>query len=231
MTENYTEIKNYYLNQESIWNFISVETTEKLREHSSIVHYKKNEILYSEGNFPKGLYIIKEGVAKLQYLNNDGKEQIIYLLGKNEMYGYRSLILNHESYINVTAITNCDVEIIEKTTFLNLLEASKELNTYLLRVFARETIILFHKISFFTQRPIVERIALTLLILAYKFSTPETEKKQIDFPKTDIANFAGTILETFSRQLKKLRTMGIVKTIKSRIIIENEAQLIEIANI
>lgn len=231
MTENNNEIKNYYLNQESIWNFISVETANKLRLHSSIVHFKKNEILYSEGNYPKGLYIIKEGIAKLQYLNNEGKEQIIYLLGKNEMYGYRSLILNHVSYINVTAITNCEIEIIEKTTFLNLLEDSKELNTYLMRVFARETIILFHKISFFTQRPITERIALTLLILAYKFNNPEIEKKQLDFPKSDIANYAGTILETFSRQLKILKTKGIIKTIKSRIIIENEAQLIEIANL
>lgn len=231
MTNTSNEIKNYYLNQASIWASISAETAAKLREHVTTSRYKKNDILYNEGFFPKGLYIVKSGIAKLQYINNEGKQQIIYILKENEMYGYRSLVLNNHSYINVTAITDCEIEIIEKNSFLNLLEESKELNNYLMKIFAKETIILFHKISFFTQKPTNERIALTLLILAYKFNKFNNGKKCIEFPKREIANFAGTILETCSRQLKILKDNAVINTVKKQIIIENEIELLKLANL
>lgn len=199
------ELKNYFFNHDSLWDSVPNDIIKKLREHITTAHFKKNEMLYREGLFPKGLYIVKSGIAKLQYINNDGKEQIIYMLKENEMYGYRSLVANNNSFINITALTDLEIEIIEKNTFLNLLNESKELNTYLMKIFARETVILFHKISFFTQRPTAERIALTILILAYKFNPNDTVNKRISFQKSDIANYAGTILETFSRQLRILK--------------------------
>ncbi|MDI1235335.1 MAG: Crp/Fnr family transcriptional regulator [bacterium] len=229
MTEVEQKIKDYFLNYEPIWCAISQSTTAKLSKHLVTTHYKKNDIIYREGTFPRGLYIIKSGIAKLHFINADGKEQIVYMLNKNEMYGYRSLFTESPSLFYITAITNCEIDVIDKDNFLKTIRESQDLNAYFMKILALEFRVLFNKFTFFTLRPITEKIALSLLILAHKFS--DTNPKTIKFPKGEIACYAGTILETLSRQLKHLTKIGAIKNNGRIITIENETLLFEIANL
>ncbi len=229
MTEVEQKIRDYFLDYEPIWRAISQSTTAKLRGHLVTTHYKKNDIIYREGTFPRGLYIIKSGIAKLHYINADGKEQIVYMLNMNEMYGYRSLFTELSSLFYITAVTNCEIEVIDKDNFLQKIRESQDLNAYFLKILALEFRVLFHKFTFFTLRPTPEKIALSLLILAYKFS--DTNPKTIKFSKGEIASYAGTILETLSRQLKHLAEIGAIKNSGRIITIENETLLFEIANL
>ena len=69
MTESGKEIEKYIFTYDSIWNSISPSTSNKLRDRLTVTTFKKNEILYREGIFPRGLYILKSGIAKLQFVN------------------------------------------------------------------------------------------------------------------------------------------------------------------
>lgn len=231
MTESEKEIEKYIFTYASIWNSISSSTLNKLRERLTLSSFKKGDILYREGIFPRGLYIIKSGIAKLQFVNSDGQEQILHMIKENEMFGYRSLISKAPSFVYITAVTDCEIELIDKDVFLLTLQNSKDLNSYIMNLFSKELSVFYYKMTYFTLRPVNERIALTLLILAYKFQAPNSTEKSISFSKSDIASFAGTIIETLSRQLRILIENEIIQTDGRKIIITDVKKLIHIANL
>lgn len=224
------EIAKYFFSSNDFWDHMPLSVYKSLKADSTTVKYKKNEIMYREGNYPKGLYIIKKGLAKLSIVNSDGREQIIYLLQKNDFYGYRSLINQSSTIFFITALEDCEVEIINKEIFLTQLHESLVLNKLLLNHIGNEYKVLMHKIAFFTLKPVNERIALTLLVLDLKFKSAKKNKNEL-ISKADIANFAGTIPETLSRQLKILKDQGIIAVAGRKINILKTEQLIEWANI
>jgi CRP-like cAMP-binding protein len=231
MTESGKEIEKYIFTYDSIWNSISPSTSNKLRDRLTVTTFKKNEILYREGIFPRGLYILKSGIAKLQFVNSDGQEQIIHMIKEYEMFGYRSLISKAPSFAYITAVTDCEVELVDKDIFLQTLQSSKDLNAYIMNLFSKELSVFYYKMTYFTLRPVNERIALTLLILAYKFQSTSKSEKSIVFSKSDIASFAGTIIETLSRQLRILIENNIITTDGRKIIITDLKKLIQLANL
>lgn len=231
MENRKAEISKYYFKPVSFWDNIPPAVSEIFKAHSTVTKVKKGDLIYSEGTYPKGLYIISKGIAKLYVMNNMGKEQIIYILAKNEMFGYRSIVCNNNSVIFIAAMEDCEVELIDREIFLQQLFSSTELNKLFMNYFGEEFRILYNKISFFSLKPVNERIALTLLVLNQKINSYEKKENSLNISRTDLANYAGVTLETFSRQLRVLKDKKAVTTKGRKIILMNMDLLFTIANI
>ncbi len=231
MKNKESEIAEYYFKPPSLWESIPKHIYEEFKAHSTTTKLKRNEIIYSEGTYPKGLYILTKGCAKLYTVNNVGREQIIYFMKKNEMFGYRAIACNNNSVIFISAIEDCEIELIDRDVFLSYLFKSMELNKLFMNYLGDEFRILYHKISVYALKPVSERVALTLLVLDQKFNTEEG-KDSIDlFMRRDIANYAGITIETLSRQLKVLTDGKVIKTKGKKITITNFDALYIRANI
>ncbi|MES2617421.1 MAG: Crp/Fnr family transcriptional regulator [Bacteroidota bacterium] len=226
-----SEIEKYCFSTEIFWDNMPLSIYRELKKHSSLMHFKKNDIMYREGTIPKGLYIIKHGTAKLYLINADGKEQIVYFLTKGNFYGHRSMIGNNSSLFFITALEDCEVEIIDRTNFLLLIQNSITLNKLLLEHIGNEYRVLINKISFFTLKSVNERIAIAILFVNQKINSLPESKKLFYINKTDLANFAGTIPETLSRFLNNLKIKGIVDVKGRKIIINDREALIKMAKI
>lgn len=231
MESKKAEIARYYFKQAAFWDNIPQPVYNAFKAHSTITKVKKGEMIYSEGTYPKGLYIISKGIAKLYVMNNMGKEQIIYMLAKNEMFGYRSIVCNNNSVIFITAITDCEIELIDRETFLYHLFNSTELNKVFMNYFGEEFRILYNKISFFSLKPVEERVALTLLVLDHKINDDEGAEHTLSISRTDLANYAGITIETFSRQLRKLKDLKAIITNGRKITLIDYEILFKMANI
>jgi CRP/FNR family transcriptional regulator len=55
------------------------EEVASLEDHRSCNYYKKNQSLFLEGSFPRGVYCINQGKVKVFKRGDEGKEQIILL--------------------------------------------------------------------------------------------------------------------------------------------------------
>ena len=231
MTSLEHEVAKYYFKPKPFWDDIPTPVHDELKAHSVTTGIKKGGVVYTEGTYPKGLYILTKGIAKLYTLNHLGQEQIIYMLGKNEMFGYRSIACNNNSIIYITAIEDCEIELIDRDTFVTQLFSSTELNKVFMNYFGEEFRILYQKISVFGLKPVTERFALTLLILNQKFNAYTEGPQIVRFMKKDIANYAGMAIETLSRQLNHLRALGAVENRGGNIILKDLDVLFKIANI
>lgn len=204
------------------------ESLEKVMQHKK---YRKNEAVFTEGTLPTGIFYVKEGKVKKYKVDNDGREQIIYIYNSGEFFGY-SAILSEASYGDTTVtIENAVISFISKDDFIDLLDTSVIFSRLLLKSLSHEFSVMVNLMAVLSQRTVRERVALSLLILHDKYKICNTEKIVfIMLSRADLANMAGTANETLARVLHDFKDDNLIWMEGRKIQLLNIQRLTQIAN-
>jgi len=207
---------------------IDKESLEKVMQHKN---YRKNEAVFTEGTLPTGIFYVKEGKVKKYKVDNDGREQIIYIYNAGEFFGY-SAILSEEPYGDTTVtIEDAIISFISKNDFIDLLDTSVIFNRLLLKSLSHEFSVMVNLMAVLSQRTVRERVALSLLILHDKYKICDTEKIVfIMLSRADLANMAGTVNETLARVLHDFKDDNLIWMEGRKIQLLNLQRLTQIAN-
>lgn len=207
---------------------IDKESLEKVMQHKN---YRKNEAVFTEGTLPTGIFYVKEGKVKKYKVDNDGREQIIYIYNAGEFFGY-SAILSEEPYGDTTVtIEDAIISFISKNDFIDLLDTSVIFNRLLLKSLSHEFSVMVNLMAVLSQRTVRERVALSLLILHDKYKICDTEKIVfIMLSRADLANMAGTANETLARVLHDFKDDNLIWMEGRKIQLLNLQRLTQIAN-
>ncbi|HXB11824.1 MAG TPA: Crp/Fnr family transcriptional regulator [Bacteroidia bacterium] len=198
-----------------------------LRKSIIKVEEKKNKILFREGAYPKGIYILHKGIIKIYQVNKDGDKQIIYFYGAGELLGYRPLISEEPNPVTAETLEDCVLSFIPKDNFLDVLHKSPALSNLLLKTLSHEFTVWVNIISIFTQQSIKENVALALLLLEEKYGRIHKEGSPIviNMPRKDFANYVGTTTETLVRILRVFKDEKIISAKGRRILIHDKKKL------
>jgi len=213
--------ENYQLKSISFFEMLNPKEVEMARMHSERIEFKKGQVLIKEGNYSKGIYIVKKGKVKIHRTSGEGKESIIYIYRKSEFFGYRPLIASEPNPVTATALDNVVVTFIPKAVFENLLEESQTLAKKLLINVTSEFTVWINKISLFSQYAVKDRVAMSLLILSkvYQNEKQEGAKVTMNIPRDDLAAYVGTAKETVVRALRIFKDEGIISSNGTKITI------------
>lgn len=220
-----SELHNFFFKPRPFWEIVPPSVWESLNAVSVSQSYPKKTIIYSEGSHPRGLYIIRKGRLKVFIIDHNGAELIIYFMGKNEFFGYRSIVCDEISPVYVAAIDDCVVDCIPRLHFERHLRDSPQLNTAFFYYLGHEFRQFVHKISVFAQKSVSERVALALLVLNEKFNGSSLHVNELNFSRENLAAYTGTAPESLIRQLKLLRESGAI-TVKGRKIVLEQPDLL-----
>ena len=208
------------------------EDFDKLTQHAVDEYYEKGEQIFKEGMVPTGIYYIREGKAKKYKIDNFGKQQIIYVANAGELIGYHANLAAERYPDSAAALEQSVISFIPQIDFMEVLEQSTVLSKRLLMTLSHEFGVLANNISVFAQRPVRERIAITLLVLREKFKNDGIENSEIEIniSRDDIANMAGTSRENTVRLLRDFKDEQLIETKGRRIRIIDIKKLAAVSN-
>lgn len=227
-------ISKYQFSSQFVLEELSDEVKAKLMQKASVLQFGRNEVVYEEGVYSRGVYILEQGKVKVCHLDKNGRSQIVYIYGRGEMMGYRPLICEETHPVTAIALEDCRIRFIPEKYFLEVMSTSITFSNLLLRNVAREFGVWVNTISILTQRPVNERIAFVLLLLNSKYhhevdGAPNGED-WIDITRDDFASYARTTIETVARVLGDLKRRGIIQIKARKIFVADLNQLEGIAN-
>ena len=182
------------------------ENLSHLEEHKSCSYFKKNQPLFIEGSFPRGVYCLNQGKVKVFARGDEGKEQIIHIAKEGEIIGFRAMFSGDMYKVSATALEDANICFISKDDFLDMIDTNPTLRNGIMRELSKE---LGDRAVFITnmaQKSVRERLAAALIILDDVYSG-----EQINLTREDLANFVGTATETLIRLLKDLKEWDISK--------------------
>ena len=208
------------------------EDLKKIRTIASPRQIGKKEVLFSDGEEAKGFYVILSGKIKLYKISSEGKEQILHVVSAPDAFAEAALFLEGSYPAFAEALIDSQLLFFPKRDFIQLIERNPQLSINMivsLSHFLRRFASLIEELSL---KEVSSRIAKYLIDLSLKSAKEGKIPKEVelDLSKTQLASKLGTISETLSRTLAKMKIKGIIDVEKNKISILNREALEELAS-
>src|ERR1700733_1987923 len=88
---------------------------------------KRGTNIYAKGDPGISLCAIGEGTVKISVTTVDGKDAVLNVLGKGDIFGEIALLDGHPRTADTIAITDCELFVIERRDFLPLMREEPEI--------------------------------------------------------------------------------------------------------
>ncbi len=212
---------------------LPVEERKELEKNSRFFYSPRKAVIFSEGEIPKGIYVILDGKVKVSKLDSDGSPHNFYIYSVGEMFGHNSIMSEEKNSVTATVIEDCRILFIEKDHFTEVLSKSRSLSKLLIQNMSHESTVFVNKLNLFAKKKIKERVALFLLIFNEKFRPLEqiSYEAEIKMTRLDLANFTGTSIENLVRMLKQFKEKKYIRTVGKSIFINDFEALYALSGI
>ena len=204
----------------------------RIRAIASLKKVGKKEILFSDGEEARGFYVILSGKIKLYKVSAEGKEQILHIVSAPDAFAEAALFLEGSYPAFAEALTDCQLLFFPKRDFIRLIEKNPQLSINMIVTLSHYLKRFASLIEELSLKEVSSRVAKYLIDLQMKSTKEGKSPKEVelDLSKTQLALKLGTISETLSRTLAKMRAKGIIDVKRNKILILNRETLEELAS-
>jgi len=196
-----------------------------LVENRSTNSYKKKQVIYKEGNHPTQLYYVLSGKIKTFRSNDDGKELVTDLYSAGDFLGHIALLQGGIYKETAEAIDECELAIIPKKEFEDLLSNSKEVAQKFINLLAQNISDKEHHLLNLAYNSLRKKVADALVILKKKYHLSDSTPFSIDISRENLANIAGTATESLIRTLSDFKSEKLIDIKDGQITIVNDKKL------
>lgn len=193
--------------------------------------FPRDSAIFWEGREGQGFFILLTGQVKLTKTSPDGKEYILRIVNPGETFGEAAVLAEAGYPATAIALEDCQTLYFPKADFLSLLTSSPTLARNMLATMSRLLFHLTKQLEDLSLKEVLSRLARYLLDRCQETHGRIADNLAFDLPitKTHLAAYLGTISETLSRTLGRLKSMGAITEDKGRITIKDSALLKSIA--
>ncbi len=202
----------------------------KFNDMGHISLYPNNATLLSEGQLPRGIYIICSGQAKLSVEARDGKTVILKIAGNRDVLGLSAIVSGRPSPITMRTIGFCQIKFIEQGEFMRLLETDNRIAMVCATLLARDVSSTFEDVhELLLARSSTEKLA--RLLLSWVAREPHNRELRVEtqFTHEEIAQMIGSSRETVTRLMCEMKKKELIRMEGSMLVIPNRIALQAIA--
>jgi CRP-like cAMP-binding protein len=204
---------------------ISGDPIKSLTEYRSINKYKKKQVIYTEGNHPIQLYYVLKGKVKTYKSNDDGKELVTELYSEGDFLGHIALLQGGLYKETAEAIDECELALVPKKEFEDLLKNSREVTHKFISLLAKNISEKENHLLNLAYNSLRKKVADALVVLKNKYHQTPEEKFKIDISRENLATIAGTATESLIRTLSDFKSEKLIEIKDGYITITNEKKL------
>lgn len=213
-----------------IWTVLSPEEKRHVVDNFTVHNFKKNQIIYPEGETPEYLWCLIKGKVKMFKDGVGGRQQILRLYRPIQYFGYRAYFAREAYVSSAVAFEASTLGAIPMALVEELINQNKALAWFFIHELSRHLGGSDTKIVNLTQKHIRGRLAeaITVLIDNYGFED-DGETLKIYMAREDIANLSNMTTSNAIRTLSSFVAEHIITVDGRRIKIINEPLLRKIS--
>ncbi len=176
----------------------------------TIAKYPENKAVFVQGDPADAVFFIHEGKVKLSVLSKDGKEAVVGLLGSGDFFGEGCLTAQVVRMSSATAIMDCMIVRMEKSTMIDALRDERELSSVFISHLLARNVRIEEDLVDQLFNSSEKRLARILLLLANfgKDGTPQEVIPKIS--QETLAEMVGTTRSRVSTFMNKFRRLGFI---------------------
>ena len=187
---------------------------------------KLHEGLFCEGDNAGFIYEVAEGVMCNYRMLADGRRQVLSFAYPGDLVGFGHTATYR---FNCDAICSVRVSCIPMAAVMRGAQERANVGRRLLEVVSTELAHMQELQLLLGRKSAIEKVATFLLMLARRNDESADRAHQFQFPmtRTDIADFLGMTIETVSRNMTKLKDMGVIDLPQSSTVVVRDIDKLE----
>lgn len=214
-----------FLQDRTLFSGLSEEELSRVVKIMGIRQYKRNEVIFLEGDLGDSFYLIFAGEIRIYKLSPDGREKTLALIGAGDFFGEMALLDQKLRSASAEATIKTRLGVIHKEHFTKLIHQSPGIALKLIAKLGDRLRRANYQIESLVFKDVRERVIQFLLQYAEESisDAPVPLKKRVTHQ--EIANVVGTSRETVTRILGQLHEEGYISNIGRMIYIERYQDL------
>jgi CRP/FNR family transcriptional regulator, cyclic AMP receptor protein len=182
----------------------------KIGDGRTISKYRKDQVVFSQGDTADAVFYIQRGKVKLTVVSEQGKEAVVAILGADEFCGEGCLAGQPRRIATVTAMTECTVMRLQKTSIIGVLRDEPAFSEVFISHLLTRTIRVEADLVDQLFNSSEKRLARLLLLLANFGKDPKPEPIIAKISQETLAEMVGTTRSRVSFFMNKFRRLGFV---------------------
>jgi len=215
-----------------IWKILTPEQLLYLKQNYGVLRFKKNEMVYAEGDVPTHMLCVVKGKVKIYKRGVGNRNQIMRMVGPSETFAYRAMFAGENYVTCATAFEPTIIYTIPKEVIRNLISHNAELAWYFIHTLSVDLGIADSRSVSLTQKHIRGRLAESLLFLKDSYGLEEDQATiGIYLSREDLASLSNMTTSNAIRTLSSFVQEKIITMDGRKIKIVDMEQLKRISKI
>jgi len=215
-----------------LWQILTPDQIEYLKGNYRVQRYRKNEIVYHEGETPTHALCLIKGKIKIFKNGVGGRIQIVRIIKPFEMFGYRAMFAGENFVTAASAFEQSIIYAIPKEVIKYLIMKNSQLAWHFIRVLSVDLGIADARSVSLTQKHVRGRLAESLLFLKERYGV-EADGATISvyLSREDLANLSNMTTSNAIRTLSNFANEKLIAMDGRKIKIMDEDRLRKINKI
>jgi CRP/FNR family transcriptional regulator, cyclic AMP receptor protein len=179
---------------------------------------KRGTNIYAKGDPGTSLCAIGAGTVKISVPSVDGKDAVFNVLGKGDIFGEIALLDGNPRTADATAVTDCELFVIERRDFLPLIREEPEIALRIIEILCsklRRTTLQAEEVMFLD---LPSRLAKALMRLL-DADTAGMRERKVTITQKDVGNLIGMSRESTNKQLRIWQSKKWVRLERNAVVI------------
>jgi CRP/FNR family transcriptional regulator, cyclic AMP receptor protein len=176
----------------------------------TLVKYRKNRKIFSQGDRADSVFYIQKGNVKLAVVSERGKEAVVAILGANDFLGETCLAGQTFRMASASAIAECTLMKIEKPAMIRVLHEEPAFSEYFLAYLLSHIVRVQEQLINQLFNSSEKRLARTLLLLAHFGKEEKAERVVPRITQETLAEMIGATRETVNHFMNKFKNLGFI---------------------
>jgi CRP-like cAMP-binding protein len=215
-----------------MWNLLTEEQRALVADHLEVKRYKKNQVIYAEGEIPSHLLCLLEGKVKIYREGVGGRNQIMRVIKPVEYFAYRAYFAEERFVTAASAFEASTVCAIPMSIITQMLETNNKLAMFFIKLLSIDLGQSDERTVNLTQKHIRGRLAESLIFLKETYGLEEDGATiSIFLSREDLANLSNMTTSNAIRTLSNFANEKLIALDGRKITLIDEEELRKISRI
>ena len=189
---------------------------EALMRHAHTQRYPRGTTIFAKGDVGSSMMGVLSGTIKIASVTAEGKEVVLNLIGVGQIFGEIALLDGKTRTADATALSDCEVLVVERRDFLPLLRSNPDLALRIVLMLCSRLRRTNEQVESIMFMPLEARLARTLLRLAAEQGEAAAGKpvRKVAVTQRDLGQMIGMSRESTNKQLMAWQRAGTVTVVK-----------------
>jgi CRP/FNR family cyclic AMP-dependent transcriptional regulator len=223
MTSPTHEEKRQIFQRHELFGMLSADEIDSLISYSRIDHYLAGREIFAKGSPGESLMAVLRGRVKISSPSVDGKEVVFSIFNAGDIFGEIAVLDGEERSADATAMTECELLVLNRRDLRPILEKHADLCLNLLQILCKRLRQTTEQVEDVVFRHLEPRVAKALVHLAEQAGRPGIGGPSVELHVSQrvLGYIAGGSRESVNKHLQSMHRQGVIDLHKGSIMIRD----------